>query len=106
MTNRLDEIRNRCAKATGGPWKAGNHGWLESHQEKIAHILATVNSKDDLKFCASSREDIPYLLEQIAIRDKALMMAVQRIGRTRYETEMTYPEYWLAKAKEIQNDSI
>ena len=70
MTDRLEEIRKRCDAATPGPWKYP--GCLEKK-------IAIAKDPSNAEFIAHSREDIPYLLEQldhsIAIADSNIALS-------------------------------
>lgn len=70
MTDWMKEVRERCEKATSGPWGAdcepwpGNQNlqyWINTHDDGLACAV----SKDDAKFIACAREDIPKLLEEV-----------------------------------------
>ena len=79
---RLDEIRARCDAATDGPWKwggpaHGNDGNLPHLRDLHGNDLCdfgsagayidygTPPSAEDAAFIAHSREDVPWLLEQL-----------------------------------------
>lgn len=63
-------IRERCEKATGGPWKAFIEGrdhlcgsnFIRTAGEDIEPVGAT---HDDIDFIAHARQDIPLLLAEI-----------------------------------------
>lgn len=74
MDSRLDEIKARAEKAMPGPWKTVEHGNTVkshaivaiNHDVSIIPIAAGISPKTkDANFIANSREDIPYLLDQI-----------------------------------------
>ena len=121
---RLKQIRKRCEVASASPWYITYSNYRcecaydETHDEKLcsrksveyigsgddySKICETDSSyygprHDDAEFISHSREDIPWLLEQLEIRDKALELACKpyyAIVHSFYE-----PEYWLARAKE------
>jgi hypothetical protein len=63
-TTREDEIRERCDKATAGPWKVveGKSFGVQSENKNIACCFRPENEQ----FIAHSRKDIPYLLTELA----------------------------------------
>lgn len=73
---RIDEIRARCESATPGPWvfKHGKDDDGRLYNEVVAPcpccgLIATTHpiaGAGDAKFIAYAREDIPYLLSEIA----------------------------------------
>ncbi len=81
---RIEEIRERCEKATTGPWEVYDscswrrigrecayYGYQEilwpSNSASDGHPdISGVNRKDDLDFIVNARTDIPYLLERVA----------------------------------------
>lgn len=62
MNDRISEIRARCEAATPGPWDI----ILNGHNIKVERTPANID------FIAHAREDIPYLLAQLAERDKEI----------------------------------
>lgn len=80
-SQRLDEIRRRAEAATPGPWEniypnvdEGDIRVQVYHLEKrtVVHYSDAIAWKikdKDAEFIAHSREDIPWLLEQLAARD-------------------------------------
>ncbi len=79
MSDRLEEIKQREAKATPGPWQQKDrykvwgpcrHHRDCSHMQKVADIAFHANTqfegtKDDAEFIAHARHDIPYLLRRL-----------------------------------------
>ena len=59
MKNRIAEIKERCEAATPGPWGT---------PEKP--LMDVLNEGYNAGFVSHAREDIPYLLSQLAERDK------------------------------------
>jgi hypothetical protein len=67
----LEAIRQRCDKATGGPWKSYIEGrdhesgsnFIMTSGEDIELLGATI---DDQEFIANARQDIPALLSEVA----------------------------------------
>jgi len=66
---RIAEIEARCELATPGPWKLGEDETIEAESDCIACRL---NTRQDAEFIANARTDIPYLLGQLAERDKEI----------------------------------
>lgn len=65
---RISEIRERCAKATPGPWANGTQGFtLGQYSFKPVHVgtREIFVGQDDLQFIAASRTDIPDLLAHV-----------------------------------------
>lgn len=64
MTNgqRIAEIRERAEKATPGPW---NHSYYNSVSSAYNNI-GDMNTEGNAEFIAHSREDIEWLLSQLA----------------------------------------
>ena len=74
MTDRLEEIKQREAKATLGEWHVGRYllqGEIPVYCEEGAEFVAVCVSKNDkpveanAEFIAHSRQDIPYLLRRL-----------------------------------------
>jgi hypothetical protein len=65
MTNRIDEIRKRVEAATPGPWLAehANSGVFTNPKPYFYEDVTLTQENRD--FIAHSREDIPYLLNEI-----------------------------------------
>jgi hypothetical protein len=67
MSDQLEEIKKREAAATTGAWFAWNYKVLvEDAETHIEREIGQGWSKEDASFIAHSREDIPWMLEQIA----------------------------------------
>ena len=86
MNDRLTEIRERCEKATEGPWE--NDGCLcvsvfvptdGIWKNDICECddLLTENGQANTEFIANAREDIPYLLSEIERLTKERDAAVE-----------------------------
>ena len=74
MTNRIAEITARCEAATPGPWRTQDRGdYIEIHDNhtwaKALSPFARVEGDEfhNAAFIAHAREDIPYLLSQLAV---------------------------------------
>lgn len=71
----LARIRERAAAATEGPWEAKG-GFVEPSREDLPTVVECsdpeVHDVDNAAFIAAARTDVPWLLEQVGIRDKAL----------------------------------
>lgn len=69
--SRIDEIRERCEKATKGPWEAVTRGnTVKSHAVTVTgyyfSIAGGISKKTgNADFIANARQDIPYLLGEI-----------------------------------------
>lgn len=73
MSDRLQEIKERCEKATPGPWELVlGH---EDPNDACVHVKGSDNTvcytqcydcnhRADMAFIAHAREDIPYLLDE------------------------------------------
>ena len=84
IESRLAEIRARVDAATEGPWTAeysGEQGncvlppGYQSTREAVA-ITRLLSAQADAEFIAASRPDVPWLLGQVELRDKALKDAL------------------------------
>ena len=69
---RLAEIRERCDKATQGPWAVDEESgdvWVPSIWRSVAIIedldLPLVNPAADRAFIAAARQDVPALLDEV-----------------------------------------
>lgn len=76
----MARIRAQADAATDGPWTAeysGEQGncvlppGYRSTREAVA-VTRLWRAQADAEFIAAARTDVPWLLEQVAIRDKAL----------------------------------
>ena len=87
MTDRIEEIKARCEAATKGPWEV-----IEKGNSVLSHSVVTVAfdsepqvnicsgispRKNNSDFIAHSREDIPYLLDEIERLTKERDAAVE-----------------------------
>lgn len=107
---RLLEIRARLAQASPGPWevspRATPYGSVDAITDSDEQIVVTswcsVNDDgscdeglagrfDDISFCAASREDVPFLLEEIerlaAERNEAQNAVAAVIRRAEHNME-------------------
>ena len=84
-TTRLDEIRQREAAATRGPWDSewqngdGNYAWVLAHPNGQFHPLNVIKvchddwppSFADAAFVAAARSDVPWLVAEVErLRDE------------------------------------
>ncbi len=68
--NEINDIKERCEKATLGPWKSYIEGrdhtsgssFIRTADEDIELTGATTNDQD---FIAAARQDVPALIEEI-----------------------------------------
>ncbi len=87
--NRIAEIKARCERATPGPW-----AWYEIAREIFTEngvpVVAGTEGNgvaandDDFEFIIHAREDIPFLLAQLAERqrrEKAAVECIEEAGR-------------------------
>ena len=84
----LARIRKQADAATPGPWEASSNDRSMYHvttenEEFCAEYGPELYdsqgffSDDDTEFIAAARTDVPWLLEQVEIRDKALEAALE-----------------------------
>ena len=87
MTNdqRIDEIRERCEAATPGPW---DDKLTAVYKDETAIRICGefYNFDADAFFVAQARQDIPYLLEQLAERDKELKRLQKEVAALAIES--------------------
>ena len=70
--NRLNEIEARANAATEGPWELlGDGEYVSGPGILVAPDDGGVTSAD-AEFIAAARTDVPWLLDQVESRDKAL----------------------------------
>jgi len=70
--NRLNEIEARANAATEGPWAASS-GYVESGTATIVECSDPLPfDQVNAEFIAHARTDVPWLLEKVKLRDKAL----------------------------------
>ena len=68
--NKINDIKERCEKATPGPWKSYIEGrdhtsgssFIRTAGEDIELTGATTNDQD---FIAAARQDVPALIEEV-----------------------------------------
>jgi len=72
--DRIDEIRARCEAATPGEWRTPpTFSGICSQNGDILAINRIVNPRAaDMIFIAYAREDIPFLLDELAAKDADL----------------------------------
>lgn len=86
----LARIRERADAATPGPWETDGTGEVSQHWSRPKPWETVVGTEvscmsycyggsakgveraEDAKFIAAARADVPWLLEQVELRDKAL----------------------------------
>ena len=69
--NRLNEIEARANAATEGPWNVFM-GRIDHPGRSLVAVAYDVGCDEDAEFIAHARTDVPWLLEQVDRRDKAL----------------------------------
>lgn len=126
MTNRIDEIKARVDKATPGKWKFENcddDTYFDCHTDadikekggdNYSIIGALGQSSDsywirnhgDKELIENAGEDIRYLLNRIAILEKALELSCDCISAMRaHIPQHEESEYWMEQAeKELKNE--
>lgn len=104
MTDRIAEITARCEVATPGPWEwrynSRNDYGVEAESLKGVitlediypgypecgeHLIMDIGTPD-ADFIAQSREDVPYLLSQLAERDKELKRLQKEVASLAIES--------------------
>lgn len=71
----LEVIRERCDKATEGPWETAllESGWHVTHNGRII-AEAYLNESKNAEFIAHAREDVPKLVSEVRRLREALQM--------------------------------
>ncbi len=109
---RLAQIRERCDKASPGPWEAeqgkptDHYSWVRHVKTdgelsiQIQHIAGTAGRLviADAEFVAHAREDIPWLLERIGLLE--LVIVADRDRTMAIEERNTALARQLAEAKQ------
>lgn len=77
IESRLAEIRARVEAATEGPWSVYRGDRIGTYVTRpdlagVAREWSLTWSDADAEFIAASRTDVPWLLGQVELRDKAL----------------------------------
>lgn len=120
--NELEQIRERCEKATAGPWTLA-----PMHDQEIECPMCEgegttpmgvqidgdgwdclvqcfgfeSESEPNSRFVSNARTDIPALLADLAVYKRALELAgVHYEGNVYASDEESMSEYWLKQAKE------
>ena len=79
-SDRIQEIRARCDAATRGTWKARIYAQATRRNHVIAfrtgEIVAQSSADCNANFIANAREDIPWLLDQLAASQRRERAAV------------------------------
>lgn len=68
---RIAEIRERCDKATPGPWEQCDNTAF-SEKLNVEPNIAFCQHSQDADFVAKARQDIPYLLDLLADKDREI----------------------------------
>jgi len=79
--DRVAEIQQRADAATDGPWVA--HWWgIEGESVNVLVVQDDYeSSRQDFEFIAHAREDVPFLLAELA-RYQAAVQAVRGVAET------------------------
>jgi hypothetical protein len=78
--DQLNQIRERCDKATPGPWRVGNNTITDRHhgEESVVDDIRVIVRREvyggpadgqtyaDIRFIAHTRQDVPALLDYVA----------------------------------------
>ena len=83
IETRLAEIRARVENATEGPWSVYRGDRIGTYVTRpdlagVAREWSLTWSDADAEFIAASRTDVPWLLGQVELRDKALEAVMKR----------------------------
>lgn len=95
--DQLNEIRERCEKATEGPWNVTGESALTAPGYK-----EFAPSDEDLDFIANSRTDIPALLAHIAEQDSR----IERLEEVAKETMRRFDNGDEAEALEFDFEPL
>lgn len=92
--NRIDEIKARCETVTLGPWNADNgyeihektmrkdeNGTLHGERPNGIAEIYPLNRQANAAFIAHSREDIPYLLDEVERLAAELLQKTQELAQ-------------------------
>src|SRR3990167_4814784 len=110
----LASIRERCAKATPGPWIADEDGAITADTQAVARVYQSADlpcvEEDDpafvaeleanTAFIAHAREDIPALLtevERLQAHVSSPVAAPRLSGEDVYEAELVAQKEWNVK---------
>lgn len=105
--DREQEIRERCKDITRGPWLTeGNMQvypagtpphWRDSDRNLVARIC---QPNGDSEFIAHSREDVPYLLEELS-KQRKLLAELFEVAELRGDNDLPHPsddpKLWTAR---------
>ena len=75
----LARIRAQAGAATEGPWEVSMDRIERTGGGEYA-VAYDVAREEDAEFIAAARTDVPWLLEQVEIRDKALEAVLELHG--------------------------
>lgn len=103
MSDRIEEIRERLAKATPGPWTwgaiedSGSTVFAPSRKLNLAAVWRNYDSKDapqnheqDAAFIANAPSDIDFLLRELTAAREAIDEAAKALFRER----TFHPDLW------------
>ena len=113
--NRIAEIQQRCEAATPSPWEVEKYYHDEPYEQfiKSAAVVSTCEDGSkrtitrnnwsnpvvaDLEFIAHAREDIPYLLAQLAERDKEIERLRKEVAPLGYRVPVVRGEWVVTDA--------
>ena len=95
MNKRIDEIRERCNKATYAQWKRHEVADYSEIHSEVLHFdgstpIALVKNVEDAEFIAHSRTDIPFLLNLLEEKEKELENLQSKNAKYIQELEIVY----------------
>ena len=95
MNKRIDEIRERCNKATYAQWKRHEVADYSEIHSEVLHFdgstpIALVKNVEDAEFIAHSRTDIPFLLNLLEEKEKELENLQSENAKYIQELEIVY----------------
>lgn len=67
----LARVRAQAGAATEGPWEVSMDR-IDHPGKSVFAVAYDVGCDEDAEFIAAARTDVPWLLEQVGLRDKAL----------------------------------
>jgi|GEM_PF-5759710 len=87
--SKYEEIRARCDAATPGEWRTPpTFSGICSQSGDILAINRIVNTRDaDMIFIAHAREDIPFLLNELAAKDEEIEQLQNTHVKIQYRDE-------------------
>ena len=101
MTDRLEEIEQRVAKATPGPWTTFGTAWIRGFN--VANKYEGVIEPDNYDFIVHSRADIPYLLARLRAAEAVVESYLDDLGGLKGQPTLDVIDAWeAAKAETVK----